>query len=240
MEQSSQPSTLRYLYSFQFEDGTARDFEILLDGTTLELRSSFNPSNPEWTKLKYHQCGTCPLGDEVEYCPVAVNIATLIESFKMNQSTEEAFVLVDAPDRSYAKQTTMQKGISSIMGIYMVTSNCPILDKLRPMVRFHLPFASATETVFRSVSSYLLAQYFVHKSGGEPDWDLKNIVETYKDVAKVNKGLWNRFSAASKLDANVNALIILNSFGDALRHSIKSGLNDLKPLFADQIKASTK
>jgi hypothetical protein len=43
--------------------------------------------------------------------------------------------------------------------------------------------------------------------------------------------MWNRLSNAAKLDANVNALIILNSFGDALRLSVKTGLEEIAKIF---------
>lgn len=228
----TQQELIRYSYNFQFDDGSVKVFELLLDPRTLELRSGPNPAKPEWAKLKFHQCENCPLGDDVEYCPVAVNLATLIEEFKFNHSTDNAFVVVDGPERSYVKEATVQKGLSSIMGIVMVTSNCPILDKLRPMVRFHLPFASSLETIYRSVSMYLVSQYLEMKKGGSPDWSLDKLVETYKEVSKVNKGMWNRLSNAAKLDANVNALIILNSFGDALRHSVKTGLDEIAKIFS--------
>ncbi len=65
------------------------------------------------------------------------------------------------------------------MGIYMVTSGCPVMGKLKPMVKFHLPFASGEETSYRMVTMYLLAQFFKYKNGKEPDWDLKNLVKIY-------------------------------------------------------------
>jgi hypothetical protein len=225
---------LHYTYNFQFEDGTVKVFELFLDPRTLELRASPNPNAPEWTKLKFNQCENCPLDDSVLYCPVATNLSNLIEEFRLNHSTDNAFVVVDAPDRTYVKETTVQKGLSSIMGIIMVTSNCPILDKLRPMVRFHLPFASALETIYRSVTMYLLSQYLEMKKGGTPDWNLDRHVESYKEISKVNKGMWNRLSNAAKLDATVNALIILSSFGDALRHSVKTGLDEIAKIFSSQ------
>lgn len=228
----AQQELIRYSYNFQFDDGSVKVFELLLDPQTLELRSGPNPTKPEWARLTFHQCENCPLGEDVEYCPVAVNLATLIEEFKFNHSTDNAFVVVDGPDRSYVKEATVQKGLSSIMGIVMVTSNCPVLDKLRPMVRFHLPFASSLETIYRSVSMYLISQYLEMKKGGTPDWNLDKLVEVYKEVSKVNKGMWNRLSNAAKLDANVNALIILNSFGDALRHSVKTGLDEIAKIFS--------
>ena len=55
--------------------------------------------------------------------------------------------------------------VFSLIGIYMVTSGCPIMDKLRPMARFHLPFASTEETIYRAISTYLLGQYFLEQKG---------------------------------------------------------------------------
>lgn len=227
---------IRIQYKFQSEDGNERAFETILDGKTLELKNDKSPNLPSWTKLTFNQCENCPLGIDVEHCPVAANLSGLIEAFKFSTSYESVFVVVETPERSYAKQTTVQNALSSLMGIYMVASNCPILDKLRPMVRFHLPFASATETVYRSVTMYLLAQFFKKQKGKKPDWELEKLVEIYKEVSKVNKGMWNRLSAASSYDANVNALIVLNTFGDALRFSIKKGLDDLEKLFGSYME----
>src|SRR2546430_17431422 len=68
---------IRYLYKFRFANGTEKDFEVLLDAQTLELVSDHRTPNPAWTKLDYFQCENCPLGKEVEYCPVAVNLSRL-------------------------------------------------------------------------------------------------------------------------------------------------------------------
>lgn len=38
----------------------------------------------------------------------------------------------------------------------MVTSNGPVIDKLRPMVKFHVPFGSLEETVCRAASMCLI------------------------------------------------------------------------------------
>src|SRR5438093_13657860 len=131
---------IRYLYKFRFANGTEKDFEVLLDAQSLELVSEHRTPNPAWTKLDYFQCENCPLGKEVEYCPVAVNLSSRVEAFKEAVSTETTNVTVQTAERVYARQTTLHKGLSSIIGIYMVTSNCPVMDKLRPNVRFHLPF----------------------------------------------------------------------------------------------------
>lgn len=233
MAEADHTNEIRFRYKFQFDDKTEKQFDVLLDARTLKVLTSHNPLRPEWTRLKYQQCENCPLADEVEYCPIAVNIAHLVDQFKFSTSYDRTWVVVEAPERTYAQETSVQNGLAAIMGIYMTTSGCPILDHLRPMVRFHLPFATALETVYRSIGMYLIAQYFRMKKDMTPDWQLDKLGNLYREIAKVNKGLWNRFSKASNYDANVNALIVLNTFGDALRFSLKKDLEDLAPLFGE-------
>jgi hypothetical protein len=228
----STDQVLKYTYKFQFDDKSEKQFEVLLHSETLELLHSPNPNPPPWTKLKFNQCENCPLSDATEYCPVALNLSYVINEFKFSTSHDKTWVVVESPERTYAQETSVQDGLSSIMGIYMVTSNCPILDNLRPMARFHLPFASAMESVYRSVSMYLMAQYFRFRRGEQTDWDLEKLLDVYKEIAKVNKGLWNRLSKASGFDANVNALIVLNTFGDAVRFSLKKDLDDIAKIFS--------
>ena len=223
---------IRYLYKFKFDDGTEKNFEVVLNSTTLELiRDDPNPK-PEWTKLKYSQCENCPLPDSVEFCPVAVSLAKLVESFHDAASYESAAVTVETPQRTYFKKTTLQKGLSGIIGIYMSTSACPVTERLRPMTRFHLPFANSIETFFRSVSSYLTAQFLLMRQGHQPDWELKNLQGIYKAVNLVNKGMSTRLLKATEKDANVNAVVILHSFGDGINYFIESGLVELEPMFA--------
>ena len=128
MPDSKKSETLRFLYTFQFPDNTERQFEIRLNAKTLELVNKKDLPKPAWTKLKYKQCEHCPLGDEHEYCPVAVNLSALVESFKDSISYESTNVRVQTNERVFEKMTTVQKGLSSIVGIYMVTSDCPVMD----------------------------------------------------------------------------------------------------------------
>jgi len=228
--------SMKLVYRFDFEDGPEKDFEIELDAESLELILAGDRPKPEWAKLTYHQCENCPLPDTEEFCPVALNLASLVESFQDSLSFEKTTVTVETKERTFVKNTTLQKGLSALIGIYMVTSNCPIMDRLRPMVRFHLPFATSRETVYRAVSMYLTAQFFIMRKGGVPDWDLKNLAEIYKAISTVNRGVSKRISNASNKDANVNAVVILHSVGESLPYVIENGLNEIEPLFADYIR----
>ena len=236
MPDRSNNETIRFLYTFEFPDSTEKEFEVQLNAKTLELATKKDLPKPAWTKLKYKQCEQCPLGDEHEYCPVAVNLSALVESFKDSVSYENTNVRVQTNERIYEKATTLQKGLSSIIGMYMVTSACPVMDKLRPMVRFHLPFGSMEETVYRAVSMYLTAQYLLMRKGKTPDWDLKKLVEIYKAVTHVNRGISNRLSSASEEDANMNAVVILSAYAEMVPFSIEHRLAELEYIFSEYTK----
>ncbi|MFH0991259.1 MAG: hypothetical protein V1799_14725 [bacterium] len=227
----SDNSTVRFLYRFKFENGVEKEFDITLEGETLGLIYSDEMEKPEWTKLNFCQCDNCPLPDAVTHCPVAVNLSRLVDTFRDYVSYETAHVTVETAYRIYYKKVALQKGISSILGIYMVSSNCPVMDPLRPMVRFHLPFANSLETFFRSVSAYLVAQFLKARHGKEPDWQMKKLVDIYRAINKVNKGMSERITNAAEKDASVNAVVILHSFGDGIPYFIESGLEELEPLF---------
>jgi hypothetical protein len=114
----------------------------------------------------------------------------------------------------------------------MVTSGCHIMEKMKPMVRYHLPFASMWETGYRVLSTYLLAQYFLNKRGRQPDWDLKHLVDIYADIQTVNKNISQRLNQMKNQDATLNALIKLDMFAKRISVSIdKESLDEIESLF---------
>jgi hypothetical protein len=231
MADGNQDEPIRIRAKFHFDGGVEKVFNVALHPKTLELIVPEIPSLPDWTYLQYQKCINCPLPDTVVRCPIAVNISRLIEEFKNFTSYEKTWIVVETVERTYGQETSIQNGLSSLLGIYMVASGCPIMDNLRPMVRFHLPFATTLETTYRSVSMYLIAQYFRSRRGLSADWKLEKLDDLYKKIAKVNKGLWGRLSKASTLDANTNAIVMLNTFGDAIRFSMKKDFEEFIPYF---------
>jgi hypothetical protein len=115
--------------------------------------------------------------------------------------------------------------------MYMVTSNCPVMDRLRPNVRFHLPFASEEETIYRAISMYLTAQYFRMRNGEAPDWELKKLADVYRGVSGVNRGMTERLAAASTKDANVNAVIHLSTSSQTLDNFLEYCVKEIEYLF---------
>ena len=93
--------------------------------------------------------------------------------------------------------------------------------------------------MFRTVSTYLTGQFLAMRAGKQPDWELQHLVEFYKSISAVNKGMSRRISNASIKDANVNAVIILHSFGNAVPYFIENGLAEIKNLFDVYTKSDT-
>jgi hypothetical protein len=217
--------TLNFTYKFRFNNNLEKMFNISLDEDTLYIVNEKKESYPDWAYLNNNKCPHCAL-DEIKnkYCPIAKNLVEPIEFFKNSLSYEQVDVIVESTTRNYYKHTSLQKGLSSLIGIYMTTSGCPTMEKLKPMVRFHLPFATLQETKFRMMSMYLLAQYMLYKKNKIPDWNMKLLTKIYSDIRIINQSFGKRLSSVVNKDANTNAIIILNCFADSVIFTIDETL----------------
>jgi len=231
---SDSSKTIFFNYKFKFNNNFEKEFNVELDPKTLNLIHTPKHPSPEWTKLNFFKCPNCSL-DETRHllCPIAANLVELVDFFRDMISYDKVYLYIQCDERGYFKYTTLQQGISSIVGIYMVVSGCPIMEKLKPMVRYHLPFASMWETKYRALSMYLLAQYFLYKRGKQPDWDLKYLADIYKNIQIVNKSVSQRLRNIKVQDATLNALIKLDIFAKHISVLInKNALDDIGTLFS--------
>lgn len=211
----TQAEPMYFKYHIQFESGKKLYFEIHLDPKTLNIIRKQPENLPAWTERSHHQCSNCTLeGDEHKYCPVAVEVVDLITAFKDHVSHEMVDVLVETENRNYSRSISLQRAASSLIGIYMTTSGCPIMDKLKPMVRFHLPFASLEETAYRHISMYLTAQFLRAQKGLPADWELDHLMSAYDEIHTLNRHFCKRILSAESQDASVNAVVILSNFTD--------------------------
>jgi hypothetical protein len=187
---------------------------------------------PPWTQLSYKQCQCCPLSPQKElYCPVAVNISDLVNRFKDILSHKNCMVVCETIDRTYSKNTSAMDALTSVFGIVMATSNCPVMDFLKPMARFHLPFSSVEETTARSTSLFLLGQYFKYKKGKVNGFDFDELEKSYARVQLVNEGLLARIQSLGKEDADKNAIITLHSLSQFLSLEMDFSLSTVAHLF---------
>ncbi len=229
----------RIVYAYRFSGGSTYTFDLVLDKQTLALITDACVCPPEWALLEFNQCTNCPLtkADNV-YCPIAVNLSEIAEVFKDHSSLERVDVTVTVDERSYMKFTTIPHGLSPLLGIIMTTSGCPVMDPLKPMVRYHLPFASLEETVFRMVSMYFVGQFLRNHEGKKAEWSLEGLSKIYREVAKVNRDFARRMHAAAKRDANANALVNLDIFAIMVPRIAEDMLQQIKPYFSAHLKES--
>jgi hypothetical protein len=221
--------TIVISYHFKFTDGRQEVFDVRLDGTTLDLLREPADAIPPWTRLDIHRCPNCSL--DQPRCPAALALAPLVTSCCDIRSFDVVDICMATAGRSITKTTTAQRGVSSLMGLLMATSGCPQTRFLRPMARFHLPFANAEETICRAVSMYLLGQYFEHKAGRPADLDLEGLKRRYEELNAVNYALSLRLREASRRDSAVNALVLLDHFALEVPRAIEESLENIRYLF---------
>jgi len=217
------PREVTFAYTFAFGDGSVRRFAVRLDYETLGMVAPARTELPAWTELSFCKCPNCPLDEALHpRCPIAANLVEVVDVFKDSISYEEVDVSVEAHGRTYVKRTSLQQGVSSLIGIFMVTSGCPILNRLRPMVDTHLPFMNADESTYRMISTYLTAQFFRHKAGKPADWEMKDLLRFLSECRETNTAFCRRLQTLGVRDASLNAMSILNAMGEITSLSIET------------------
>jgi len=230
--------TITYKYKFNFNDAIEKVFEIEIDAESLTIIREERDNFPEWTQLDNFKCSNCPIESGfIKYCPVAINLVDIIEFFSDIPSYEQAKITVECNDRSYYKETSVQDGVSGLVGILMAASGCPVLGRLKPLVKFHLPFASLEETEYRVFAAYAFAQVVKSKTGGQPDFDMANLKLIYDEVLKTNLNIASKIADIEQMDTSINALIGLNNFADTVTFSLdEDGLKEYVNLLMPMIE----
>lgn len=243
MAESKETTNFRIDYTFRWHDGSQSRIEIALDPITLRFLAPPKTRGSAWTRLKSNQCAHCPLR-EIDHplCPVAWRIEEVLPLFTQRFSYEPVEVLVETAARTYSKKTTVEVGFSSLLGIVMASSGCPTMARLRPLVRYHLPFATADESIYRVIAWYLMEQYLKTRQLGKNDasdgsqakrpskaaasetapvdWSLKRLVEDYADIREVNQKMATRLQTSEQKDAGKNAVVRLDNFAHLLTFSV--------------------
>jgi hypothetical protein len=228
---------LSYTYILQLKNQKELVFDIRLDKETLDLNDDTLES-PPWAARKEFGCknSRCKLSDE-DYCPVAQIIHKLIGSFKNILSTEIVRATVISEQRTCNKTCAIQVAVGSLAGIYMPTCGCPVLGMLKPMVRYHLPFASLEETEFRVFSTYLLAQYLRSRKQLPPDFQFSELNTLFNEIQNINRLAAVKIRELEKSDAIVNGLMILNAFAQMVSFDLEDkDLPHIEPYFRNWLK----
>ncbi len=227
---------LETTYRLTFGDGRTREFTISVDAATL-VQPVLPGETAEWTELGFEQCRGCKLNaKDSPRCPVAVSLGPVIRTVDGAASHEMVDVTVTAGGRQISKRTSLQEALKSLFGLLMVTSGCPAFEKLRPMARFHLPFATPEETAYRVAGMHMLAQYYRSKQGLPLDLDFTTLNEMYAEIHQVNVDLAKRMRRAAESDAHLNGVVDLDCLTMLVPMVVKRDLPTLRPLFTPYLK----
>ena len=219
-------------YSFLLPNGERPNFTLGIDEETLELSDPEPDALPDWTRLSFHQCSNCPLREETHpRCPVAVRFVDIAERFEQVVSYDSVRVEVETEDRKIEAETRAERALASLMGLIMATSGCPHTAFFKPMARFHLPLATRLETIFRSVATYLLAQYM----RGVPAAAEADLSELYARMRIVNASITRRLRAAGRTDSTLNAVVLLDVYAMAVPTALEDTLEEIRHLLGPSL-----
>ncbi len=227
-------------FSFTFAKDLEKTFTVVLDDN-LEVDGFTESRKPDWALLKNFRCEICSLDEQrYKYCPVLLNLNKAVSFFTGFPSYEKVQLTVETPQRNYEKKTTVQDALSSMAGILMAGSCCPVMSKLKPLIKFHLPFATIEETSYRALSMYLVAQYLRQSNGEKPDWELKEMDKLYKQIQIVNATIAELLTSLEEKDTGKNAVIVLNNFASFLALRLEDGkFSELEGIFKEYLSNHT-
>ena len=224
-------------YRFDLPDGSQQFLDLEFDAADFKLRTSAIEPKPFWTELNFKQCANCPLkAPEHTHCPSAVHMAPAIASLKEFVSYDKLGVTVIQAERTIYAEVSAQRAMSSVLGLIMATSGCPWTDRLRPMARFHLPFATEAETLYRSVSMFLMARELKLVSEG----GYEALHTLYDNLHVVNRDMSRRLGAATRTDPARNAMALLDVYAVLLPMALEGSLAEFAPLFDGWRNAENK
>ena len=140
-------------------------------------------------------------------------------------------VTVTQAERTVFAEMSVQQALSSVLGLVMATAGCPWTAHLRPMARFHLPFANEAETMYRTISMFLVARQLGGADAPADAGGFAPLANLYANLHDVNRAMARRLGAASRTDPARNAMALLDSYTLLLPEALESFARELAPLF---------
>ncbi|MFC1843944.1 DUF6901 family protein [Thermodesulfobacteriota bacterium] len=213
---------------------TGMDFRVDLvfntkDFSLLNIKAGEN----DWTKLAFHKCSHCPLNEkDSPFCPLASAIDAVISQIHNFLSYDEVHAQVEYKNRTISSDITMQRALSSLLGLIIPASGCPHTKYFRPMSRYHLPFADTEEKIYRATTMFLLAQYFIHKKSGCIPTDFSRLETIYNNVHIVNTQTCKRLREFCENDSPLNAITILDMLTVSIHSALKHDLDKFESYFS--------
>lgn len=213
----------------------ARYKMVFADGgeATLNIPSQPLGTPPDWTRLEHCQCRNCPLQEaQSPFCPFALALVTPLHELAGRQSFDKVRVCIDWNGRHLEQSSTLQRVLSSVIGLVGAASGCPHTRLLSPMAHFHQPFSGAAETLFRALGTYLTGQLLRQQNGLSARYDLEGLMEIYRALREVNLGMAERLRSVTRAEQGINGLVLLDVLAAETLEYMESPQNSFGELFA--------
>ncbi len=218
-------------YYFTLSDDSTLEYHFTFDGERYVLeRENSNP--PPWSELHFQQCPHCPYkgAQGPKYCPVAQQLSLVVKDVDHLVSYQRVNIKVVTSQRTIIQETSVQEAVGSLLGLIFASSGCPHTEFLLPMARFHLPLASAEETLWRACGSFLLAQFFRKESGETPEM-LDDVLRRYENLETINRAMARRLKSQVSTDSCLNAIVLLDNYAKHFPYYLEKSIHRLKPLY---------
>ncbi|MEE2959599.1 MAG: hypothetical protein VYA34_02560 [Myxococcota bacterium] len=229
---------LEITYRFKLSNEQVREYKVFLDDAGNYIEPAAECDYPDWVRLEVDQCRECPLKPKDHYfCPAAKGLYRLMTEFAEVVSFVPISVVIMTANRTISAEVPAQSALTSVMGLVMASSGCPVVGKLRPMARFHLPFADKTETLYRAMGMYLTSQFLRQRRGLTPDWSLQGLEKIYGEIHAVNRDFSERLRNGPGKETTLGGLTLLDTFaqyGGSLAKFMPERLESLFRMYFDE------
>lgn len=231
MQTTNDVSEYTIRYEFTKNNGKFVRYKINLDERTMTRKNpQVNRKHDSWTRLDYHQCSHCPLSKhEHRHCPAAVAVSELFDDWTDAHPQDEVHVQCRTPQRKITGHAPVQVALGGLMGLAMATSECPHFDFFKPMARFHVPFATQSESYYRVLGTYFIQQFFSDRTN--MDNVIKDIEKIYSDLEIINQALTKRLYNVQDPFTTVSAIVFLDLLAKLFMLSPQDSLAEIEQLF---------
>ena len=220
--------TYQIVYRFEKSGNPVIEYTLRVDRHNWSLENPMQ-NNADWTVLSKNQCPNCPLNStEQLHCPAAINLQLIGNEWESYKSYDPIHVDVLMEGKTISGETTVQIGLSSLVGFLLATSDCPHLSFFRPLARFHQPLTQPESVGLRVLMSFLA----YNQLKNEHNSDLKHrIAQIYENIEIVNSALTRRVEQTANENASVQAMVQLDCLSKLVPMSLDESYLQLEEIF---------
>lgn len=227
-----------FLYMFYSQGGgrLLGSLDLSIDQQTHTIIYSPDYQPPDWCAKSFSK-RNCDCRNTT-YCKAASSIHYLSTRLDfLPDRKRKILVRINTQERIYEKETTVQAALTSIIALALPFCGCPYLAFFRPMSYFHLPFATATETVFHATGSYFIWKFFSKEYLYAEA--LQELSEVYNRIEGLNETLVGVLKE-SDLQHKAPLMKIVQTLTNTVNQMLLTQLDEIKPFFVEHSPLSEK